>query len=383
MGGWITCREKERLPAASPTVQLLDPKIKDKLEFAMQEGKAFIVLGVENEIDPMFDPVLEKEYVQKGRRYIITVSDKQMDYDMNFMAYFITRLPNPSFSPELQAKTTVVDFTVTQKGLEEQLLGKVIGKEQKALEDQLNDVLAEVNENTKSLLALDASLLQRLTSNDGNLLEDEELVGVLANTKAKAAEVNIKLSAAAETKSSIAEKREQFRPVATRGSVLYFAVVEMSGVNVMYQTSLSQFLGLFMDSMNQAEKATLASKRVNNIIYTLTYLVYRYINRGLYEADKLTFVLLVTVKILITAGHLSSSDLTLFLRGGAALDIDSVRRKPFNWLSNEVWLNVIELSQSNKFFQNLPNDMSADEAMWRRWYEDNEPENIGIPDYET
>ena len=66
--GWITCREKERLPAASPTVQLLDPKIKDKLEFAMQEGKAFIVLGVENEIDPMFDPVLEKEYVQKGRR---------------------------------------------------------------------------------------------------------------------------------------------------------------------------------------------------------------------------------------------------------------------------------------------------------------------------
>ena len=50
------------------------------------------------------------------RRYIITISDKQMDYDMNFMAYFITRLPNPSFSPELQAKTTVVDFTVTQKG---------------------------------------------------------------------------------------------------------------------------------------------------------------------------------------------------------------------------------------------------------------------------
>merc|ERR1711871_545204 len=379
---WIKNKEAANVPIWGQTT-LTDSKLKDKLEFCMADGLSLVIVGVEEEIDPMLDPVMEKQLITKGKRKFVNVSDKLMDYDEKFMMYFITRLPNPSFSPELQAKTTVVDFTVTQKGLEEQLLGKVIGKEQKALEDQLNDVLAEVNENTKSLLALDASLLERLTSNTGNLLEDEELVGVLANTKAKAAEVNNKLIAASETKSNIAEKREQFRPVATRGSVLYFAVVEMSGVNVMYQTSLSQFLGLFMDSMDKAEKATLASKRVNNIIYTLTYLVYRYINRGLYEADKLTFVLLVTVKILITAGHLNSSDLTLFLRGGAALDINSVRKKPFNWLSNEVWLNIIELSQSNKFFANLPNDMSANEAMWRRWYEDNEPENIGIPDYET
>ncbi len=194
---------------------------------------------------------------------------------------------------------------------------------------------------------------------------------MLANTKTKAAEVNQKLSAAADTKTSIAEKREQFRPVATRGSVLYFAIVEMSGVNCMYQTSLAQFLVLFNDSMDKAEKATLASKRVANIIETMTYVAYRYINRGLYEADKLTFVVLVTVKILITANHLRQSDMSLLLRGGAALDIDSVRKKPFNWMSVEAWLNVVELSQSQKFFVNLLSDMSANETLWRRWYEDN------------
>lgn len=64
--------------------------------------------------------------------------------------------------------------------------------------------------------------------------------------------------------------------------------------------------------------------RVTNIIETMTYMCYRYINRGLYEKDKLTFILLVTMKILITAAFLKSSDLTIFLRGGAALDINSV-----------------------------------------------------------
>lgn len=49
-----------------------------------------------------------------------------------------------------------MDFTVTQKGLEEQLLGRVIGKEQKALEEQLSDVLEEVNSNTKVMSGLES-----------------------------------------------------------------------------------------------------------------------------------------------------------------------------------------------------------------------------------
>jgi dynein heavy chain len=331
-------------------VNIADPKLKDKLEFCMGNGKSLLITGVEEEIDPMLDPVLEKQISRKGKKMFITVSDKIMDYDENFMMYFITRLPNPNFSPELQAKTTLIDFTVTIKGLEEQLLGKVIGREQRALEDQLTQVLEEVNMNTKSLMQLDASLLERLTSNSGDLLEDEELIAVLANTKAKAAEVNAKLMAADETRSNIAEKREQFRPAATRGSVLYFSIVEMSLVNVMYQTSLLQFLEIFMGSMDKAEKASLASKRVTNIIDTMTYMTYRYVNRGLYESDKLTFTLLVALKILVASQMLKPSDVTLFLRGGAALDINSVRKKPFQWMTNDVWLNIVQLSQSNKFY---------------------------------
>ena len=379
---WVQSRESENLPSFGMTT-LNHPKLKDQLEYCMSEGCALIIHGVEQDVDPLLNPVLEKDIVYRAKSKYIVVADKVCEYNDMFTMYMTTRLSNPHFSPELQAKTTIVDFTVTQKGLEEQLLGKVIQKEQKSLEEQLTRVQLEVNLNTKSLLQLDSLLLERLTANEGNLLDDLELIGVLADTKAKATEVNEKLVAAADMKRGINEKREQYRPVATRGSVLYFCVVDMSLVNCMYQTSLDQFLTIFEKSMDVAERAALGSKRVNNIIESMTYLVYRYINRGLYEKNKLSFVLMITLKILHTAEYVKDSDVMLLLKAGASLDAKTIKVNPFSWLNQSAWLNVVQLSTDEPFFKNLIHDIERNETQWRKWYEDNEPEKISIPNYET
>ena len=99
----------DRLPPWKET-NISNPKLKDQLEFCMSEGKAMIVVGIEEAIDPLLDPVMQKEIIKKGRSYYITVADQMMDYDPSFMCYFVTRLPKPHFSPELQAMTTVVDW---------------------------------------------------------------------------------------------------------------------------------------------------------------------------------------------------------------------------------------------------------------------------------
>jgi len=36
-----------------------------------------------------------------------------MDYNDNFNMFLTTKLSNPQFSPELSAKTTIIDFAVT------------------------------------------------------------------------------------------------------------------------------------------------------------------------------------------------------------------------------------------------------------------------------
>ena len=89
--------------------------------------------------------------------------------------------------------------------LEQQLLGRVISKEKRTLEENLQQIMEDITLNTKTLLLYDKALLERLTSTQGNLLDDTELIEVLNNTKAKAREVQQKLIEAAEKQKTINE----------------------------------------------------------------------------------------------------------------------------------------------------------------------------------
>ena len=66
----------------------------------------------------MLDPLLEKQFEKKGSTILIKLGDEEFDCDKEFCMFMTCRLPNPEFSPELSAKTTIIDFTVTQRGLE-------------------------------------------------------------------------------------------------------------------------------------------------------------------------------------------------------------------------------------------------------------------------
>ena len=103
--------------------------------------------------------------------------------------------------------------------------------------------------------------------------------------------------------------------VATRGSVLYFVIVEMSVVSVMYQTSLRQFLQVFDLSMARSTKSPVTKRRIDNIIEYLTFSTFAYTARGLYEKDKFLFTILMTLKIQLQAKTIRPDEFQCYIKG--------------------------------------------------------------------
>ena len=147
----------------------------------------------------------------------------------------------------------------------------------------------------------------------------------------------------------------------------------------MYQTSLKQFLGVFDSSMTKAPRNPITSKRILNIIDTLTLEVWKYTGRGLYEKDKMLYTLLTALKIDLQRGNIKSSEFQIFIKGGAALDLNSVEPKAKKWITDMAWLNLVELSKLAQFSQIL-RQISNNDKPWKTWFDTDAPEEEPFPE---
>uniref|UniRef100_A0A1I8PAD1 Dynein-1, subspecies f n=1 Tax=Stomoxys calcitrans TaxID=35570 RepID=A0A1I8PAD1_STOCA len=350
-----------------------------QLELAIMYGTPVLFEDVDDYIDPVIDNVLQKKIqVVSGRKFVI-LGDKEVDYDPNFRMYLTTKFANPKFDPAVYAKAMVINYTVTQTGLEDQLLCVVMRAERPDLESQRESLIVETSENKQLLQQLEDSLLIELATSTGNMLDNVELVETLENTKSKATLVMDQLALSAETQKSIEALRDGYRPAATRGAVLFFALSDMSTVNTMYQYALAAYLHVFSRSLRQSFMDFDLSKRLKNIIKTLTENVYSYGCTGIFERHKLLFSFQIATKLAQRDGHLSQAELDFFIKGSVALT-KSERPCPAKWLTDKSWEDIMKLStEFPEKFESLPDHIGKNTDEWKEWYDLENPEEVPCP----
>lgn len=130
-----------------------------------------------------------------------------------------------------------------------------------------------------------------------DILSDVALVVNLETTKKTASEIETKAIEAKVTAAKIDEARESYRPVASRASLLYFILNDLNKINMLYQFSLKAFSAVFQNAIKFAEPADILGKRVASLIDSVTYLLFTYTSRGLFERDKLIFQCQLTFQV--------------------------------------------------------------------------------------
>ncbi|KAJ0395885.1 hypothetical protein P43SY_002016 [Pythium insidiosum] len=314
------------------------------LENSIMIGAAVLLENVPEELDPMLEPVLLKQVVKTSGVATIRLGDNTVEYDLNFRLYMTTKLRNPHYPPETCVKVNLLNFMATEEGLQDQMLGIVVAKEEPVLEAQREKLVLEDAANKKTLKEIEDKILYLLQTAEGNILDDERLIETLGASKVTANKIEEKVREAAVTQQMIAEKRLGYVPVARRASQLFFSIADLAVIDPMYQYALEWFINLFVFAIARAERAATLSGRLDNLNDTFTFVLYQNVCRSLFEKDKLLFAFLLTVKVLVGNGAIDASELRYFFTGNTQMEL--ARPRPVSaggWLSEKTWGDVLGL----------------------------------------
>lgn len=241
------------------------------------------------------------------------------------------------------------------------MLALVVKKEREDLEYARSALIDQQNSFKIRLKELEDNLLESLQNSGDNILENVDLIENLEKTKITAEEIKAQVVEAKQTEIMINAARESYRPVAIRGSLLYFQIEQLKLIQTLYQFSLNAFVVVFnraimntpqpeldekertafsqqrqrqspqnknskeiepdvdpsgTDAIDGALREKLLKKRIALLIETITYSLFLYVDRGLFEKHKLIFVTNLCLKIM--EDMLDPEELAFLIMGSQA-----------------------------------------------------------------
>ncbi|GAA51425.1 dynein heavy chain 7 axonemal [Clonorchis sinensis] len=370
---WVKNMEKKN---NLQVIKFTDSDFVRTLENCIQFGTPVLLEGVGEELDPILEPLLLKQTFKQGGALCIKLGDSVVEYSNEFRFYMTTKLRNPHYLPETAVKVTLMNFMITQEGLQDQLLGIVVARERPELEDEKNKLILQGAANKKKLKELEDQILGVLSASEGNILEDESAIKVLNSSKELSNEIAEKQAYFEETEQKIDAARLGYVPIAVHSTILFFSIADLANIDPMYQYSLTWFINLFIMGIDNSEKSEDLDQRLAHLRTYLTYSLYCNVCRSLFEKDKLLFSFLLAVNMSRHRGELNEQEWRFLLTGGVGLD--NPHTNPADWLQPKSWDELCRLEEVT-VFSGIRDHFRKNLAAWKLIYDSGTPHREPLP----
>ena len=302
----------------------------------------------------------------------------------------------------------MINFTVTEAGLEDQLLALVVKKERPDLAQQKEELIQQQNEFLIKLKQLENDLLFRLATSEGDILENIELIENLEYSKKISMEIKEKVEIAKVTEVQINDASEAYRPAASRGALVFFLLNELYKIHSFYKFSLDSFvivvnraIDIVAERMNpkkeppaegeeeenkqteedKAEDEPMTprtlNKRVEALTESITFEAFNYTRRGLFEKHKLLVATMLCLRILVRKKKIDESEVMALIKKEVALDVPN-QAESLKFIPESAWAAVKGL-ENVKLFANLISQMESEALQWRKWYAEEKAEAAELP----
>ncbi|XP_048589777.1 dynein axonemal heavy chain 3-like isoform X2 [Nematostella vectensis] len=372
---WVKNMER---PNKLQVIKLSDANYVRTLENSIQFGTPVLLENVGEELDPLLEPLLLKQTFRQGGIEYLRLGDHLVEFSKDFRFYITTRLRNPHYLPEVSIKVTLLNFMITPLGLEDQLLGIVAAKEKPELEEKKNALILESAQNKKQLKEIEDKILEVLSTSEGNILEDETAIEILSSSKKLSGEISEKQEIATKTEKEIDETRGGYKPVAKHSSILFFTISSLANIEPMYQYSLTWFMNLYLQSINNSERSPDLNRRIRNLNDHFSYSVYVNVCRSLFEKDKLLFSFLLCIGIQQGIGKINEQEWRFLLTGGVALEC-KFPNPAADWLTDKSWAELVRCSDLPAF-SGLMKHFSENLETWKAFYDTPSPQSEPLPE---
>lgn len=267
----------------------LDGGFLKTLASAVRFGSVLLVQDVEN-VDPILNPILNKELMRTGGRTLVRLGSEDIDYSPKFVIILTTRDSAVRLTPDLCSRVTLVNFTITPASLQSQALSMLLRAERPEMEGKRGTLMKLRGEQNVRLRELEDRLLDKISSVEGSILDDDSVIKGMEEIKQEGKIVEQAIQEGEVVMKEVKDAIGIYEGFAGVISELYFCLEGLQDVNAFYQFSLQMFmsvLGMVLGTESK-HKANFTA-RLGELKTLLFDEVLGRVGRGLFDEDKLAF----------------------------------------------------------------------------------------------